>query len=268
MQCADMTSSTNLTRFSRSDIRSEIDVRGKAPSVHCIVNQAAVQVTANVLLAIGAEPSMTDDPAETEFFLVSADALSVNLGMLSDQKRRSINAAARFAARNQIPWVLDPALINRSKPRAHFCHQLLHYEPTVLRANQFEIDTLCKLLNQSIESVSDHYGTIVVVTGKRNRIIFAGKSFEVSAGHPWMRQVTGMGCALSAMIAAYVCAGENSIASIEEALEIYAFAGSAAAEHSSGPGTFTASLLDWLFWLHGTAPEPVKRTGHSDSEPN
>ena len=50
------------------------------PRVHCITNQVAQTFTANMLLALGAQPSMTISPEEIAHFVARADALLVNLG--------------------------------------------------------------------------------------------------------------------------------------------------------------------------------------------
>ncbi len=222
------------------------------PRIHCIVNQAAVQLTANVLLAVGAEPSMTDAPHETVSFVNSADALSVNLGMLSKRKRRSISIAAKTASIAQIPWVLDPAFINRSESRAHFCAQMLHYRPTVIRANQSEVETLCKLVDRSVEAISDHYGSIIATTGEKDRIICRQRRSELHLGHEWMARTTGMGCALSAIIAAYLSDSDDHFAAVELAIAEFSFAALAASDQSQGPGSFVAPFIDWLHWLHST----------------
>ena len=39
-------------------------IRARQPLVHCIVNEAAMTLTANVLLAAGAHPSLTNNPKE------------------------------------------------------------------------------------------------------------------------------------------------------------------------------------------------------------
>ena len=73
-------------------IKSFVEVLKDKPKVHCIVNDVAATLAANVLLAVGAQPSMTNDPFEVTAFTESADALSINLGMLTNDKRLAIGA--------------------------------------------------------------------------------------------------------------------------------------------------------------------------------
>src|SRR5262249_58790509 len=63
-------------------------VRERKPRVHCITNVVAQSLTANVLLAAGAVPSMTVAPAGIAHFVCSAEALAVNLGPLDRGRRQ------------------------------------------------------------------------------------------------------------------------------------------------------------------------------------
>ncbi len=218
--------------------------------VHCIVNEAAVQLTANVLLAICCEPSMTNDAKEAKPLIQSSDALSINLGMLSDTKRSAIHEAVKLANLSQIPWVLDPVFVDRSKIRANFCRELVQFRPIVIRANKQEIQTLCDFENGSIEEFSQRFNVVLVETGKTDRIVFKDRTVELVAGHPWMSQVTGMGCALSAMISSYITRSNDPFSSVYQAVTNYTLAGSKAAEQSQGPGTFVPNFLDQLSHVH------------------
>ena len=57
------------------DILARLRTRG--PRVHCITNSVAQAFTANVLLAVGAIPSMTLSPREVSDFSARADALGL-----------------------------------------------------------------------------------------------------------------------------------------------------------------------------------------------
>jgi hypothetical protein len=73
-------------------------LRAKSPRVHCITNSVAQNFTANVLLALGAQPSMTISAEEIGHFARSADALLVNLGTFDrDRDRRHGRATGQAA---------------------------------------------------------------------------------------------------------------------------------------------------------------------------
>ena len=52
-------------------------VRHVSPLVHCITNDVVQEITANVLLAVGASPAMVIAPEEASHFAAIASALSI-----------------------------------------------------------------------------------------------------------------------------------------------------------------------------------------------
>src|SRR5918998_190716 len=78
-------------------------LRDRRPRVHCITNAVAQAFTANVLLAVGAIPSMTLSPDEIRPFVASADALVVNLGTFDAERRAAVAAALETAAEQARP---------------------------------------------------------------------------------------------------------------------------------------------------------------------
>src|SRR6266851_1204165 len=112
----------------------------RSPRVHCITNAVAQNFTANVLLAVGAVPSMTVAPEEIAEFVARADALLVNLGTL-DRERREAAAIAVEAAAGR-PWLLDPVFVDRSASRTAFARALAAKGPRVVRLNGAEFSVL------------------------------------------------------------------------------------------------------------------------------
>ena len=222
-------------------------IRARQPLVHCIVNEAAMTLAANVLLAAGAHPSLTNSPKEIRSFTNTADALNINLGMLKSSKRRAIAIAVAAASEAKIPWVLDPTMINRSKSRLNFCIELLGWGPCVIRGNASEIESLCKKLRLSPQELSAAYRLVLVITGRVDRIVSQDRIQEFSLGHEWMNNTTGMGCALSALLAAVLTVYDNTVDAVAETLQIYGTAGQTAAMRSQGPGTFVSHFIDCLY---------------------
>ena len=228
-------------------IKSFVDVLLEKPKVHCILNDVAMTMTANALLAVGAQPSMTSDPFEINAFTESADALSINLGMLNNDKRRAIRIAAKCAKKNKIPWVLDATLIERSNLRLEFCEELLEFEPTVIRGNHTEIFTLCQHLDKTKTEVCKAHNSVLVTTGEVDWVDSMRKSCELKKlGHQWMSQVSGMGCTLSALIAAMLTAYPDPFSAALKTLFLYGVTGERAANDSKGPGSFFNNFLDRL----------------------
>ena len=86
-------------------------VRGKGRRVHCLTNSVARAFTANVLLVIGAVPSMSHDAPEAGAFVENADALLVNLGTLDAAMRAAMMTAIGVADARGLPWILDPVFM-------------------------------------------------------------------------------------------------------------------------------------------------------------
>lgn len=230
-----------------NSIKSFGEVLKTNPKVHCIINDVAVTLTANVLLAVGAQPSMTNDPFEVTAFTESADALSVNLGMLTHDKRSAIRIASDCAKQKKIPWVLDATMIDRSNHRLEFCEELLENLPTVIRGNEVEVNALCQHLNLTKADLCKNHRTILVATGDTDRIDSDKKSCELKhLGHPWMSRVSGMGCALSALIATMLATCDDAFDATLNTIFLFGVVGREAAKSSKGPGSFVNSFIDQL----------------------
>ncbi len=243
-----MTDIEAQTQSSVSTIYTLRKVRTYNPFVHCIVNEAAAAITSNVLLAAGAHPSLTNNPDEINHFIDEANAISINLGMFSRLKFRAAQQAVLRASINRIRWVLDPTMIDRSEQRLKNCLSLIEtYPPAVIRGNFTEINTLYEHFVTDPNELSTRMDTVFVITGETDLVISSGHSLELKTGHPWMNSVTGMGCALSALIAAFISVYENIAESTTEILKIYGKAGQLAAERAKGPGSFSSCFIDCLY---------------------
>jgi hydroxyethylthiazole kinase len=222
-------------------------VRQAEPRVHCLTNGVAQAFTANVLLAVGAVPSMTSDPAEVGTFVGGADALLVNLGILDEAMRRAIGEALGAAEASNLPWVLDPVFADRSPGRAAFARELLARRPAALRLNRLEAEAVGRPALDEAEAA----GTVVALTGRTDRIALAGYTVTVEAGHPLMGRVTAIGCALGAVVAACLAAarrtGAPPLEAVHGAVLGFGLAGAAAGREAGGPGSFVPAFLDALY---------------------
>ena len=105
-------------------------------------------------------------------------------------------------------------------------------------------------------------GAVVAVSGQIDYITDGDAVIEVHTGHRLMTQVTGVGCALGAMVAA-CCAVQPALQAAASATSLLTVAAERAAAASAGPGTFAVLLLDELAGLEHqtllTAVRPVRR---------
>ena len=218
-------------------------VRNKGPRVHCLTNTVARAFTANVLLAIGAVPSMSHDAPEVGAFVETADALLVNLGTLDAAMRAAMTTAIDAAEARRLPWVLDPVFADRSTARAAFADELLARQPAALRLNEAE----AAALGAGNLDAARRIGTIVALSGETDRISGPRETCDIAVGDPLMRQITATGCALGAVIAAFIAASDERFDGTCAAVHIFGAAGSLAGSRASGPGSFVPAFLDALF---------------------
>jgi hydroxyethylthiazole kinase len=227
-----------------ADVLSRL--RAKSPRVHCITNTVAQAFTANVLLAVGAQPSMTISPDEIGHFAGGADALLVNLGTFDRERAAAIDIAIAAAAAANRPWVLDPVLIDRSPPRAALAGELLKRKPAAVRLNRAEFATLAG--GRSPVEFAAH-STVVALSGATDVVASAGHMAVLGNGHELMARITAMGCAASSLVAACLAVEDDPWLASVTGMLILGVAGEIAGEAWKGPGSFAVAILDALYHL-------------------
>ncbi|MEZ5824629.1 MAG: hydroxyethylthiazole kinase [Geminicoccaceae bacterium] len=215
-------------------------IRQERPKVHVLTNFVAMNVSANVLLAVGAIPSMTIDDTVIEEFVGSTRSLVVNLGQLDPWRKISVPMAIAAANRLGRPWLLDPVKVDRSGRRLAFARMLMDLRPAVIRCNREEVGTL-----------EGAPGMVVAETGEVDHVTDGERRFDMSNGHPLMDRVTAMGCAASALAGAFLAIDEDPFTATASAILIFGIAGEIAGEKAQGPGTFQPHLLDALYHMSG-----------------
>ncbi len=223
-------------------------LRRRSPRVHSLTNIVAQNFTANVLLAAGAIPSMTIAPDEVAAFAARSDALNINIGTLDATLRKSIPRAIASARKNRKPWAFDPVLIDRSPPRLKFARSILASGPTILRANRTEFRALAGVDadEAAIAAFAEKHGCVVAITGEVDLVADATRLVALANGHPLMGQVTAVGCAATALIAAFAAVADDALLATLAGLAMIGIAGELAGETANGPGSFAVALLDAL----------------------
>ncbi len=227
-------------------------LRQRRPRVHCITNAVAQTFTANVLLAVGAVPSMTISPREVGAFVGRADALLINLGMFDDERQKASLAAIAAAKKARKPWVLDPVYIDRSAPRAALARRLVAKKPNALRLNEQELNALGGKASDLAAFTRDaaRMHTVIGLTGERDFVSDGTRLATVANGDPLMAKVTAMGCAGSAVVAAFLAVESDAWLATTAALVAFGVAGEIAAERARGPGSFAVEMIDALHGLN------------------
>jgi hydroxyethylthiazole kinase len=246
-------------------IRVLDELRSRCPLVHCMTNIVAAGFTANVLLAVGASPAMVENSEESAEFAQIAGAVLVNLGTLSPDKVTAMRAAVEVAARASTPWVLDPVAVGALAFRTRFAAELVASGPAVIRGNPSEVLSLAGAADSGGRGVDStvssgdalgwatelarRVGTTVAVSGAVDYITDGATLLEVHTGHQMMTRVTGVGCALGALVAACCAVERSPLIAAGAATTILTVAAEVAATRSHGPGSFAISLLDALHSL-------------------
>ena len=230
----------------------------RRPAVHCLTNTVVQALTANMLLAIGAVPSMSTDIAEVADFTAGADALIVNLGTLDRDRKMAIQAALTAAQENNIPWILDPVLIDRAPRRLAYAKELINNNPALIRGNRMEIASL----SDDARELAAQSGAIVAITGETDLITDGREDITLTGGHEMMSRVTGIGCAGTALLGACLAVTPEGgrLAAVAAGLNLLAQAGEEAARNTGGPGSFAAAILDQIYKISQSSLQERKES--------
>ena len=247
-----------------------------APLIHCITNPISIHDCANIILAAGARPIMAEHPAEVAEITAVASALMLNLGNITDARIESIQRALKEANRRKIPVLLDLVGVTCSSLRREFARKLLtDGRFAVIKGNISEILAAADLpfhgtgidagsqdaISQANEArycitakkLAEHLGCTVMATGKLDLIADRHQAFLIANGHTALSGITGTGCMVGALTAAYLPASValafTGIPAALLAAITMGISGEHAASGSKGPGSFQAALLDEVFCM-------------------
>ena len=242
--------------------------------IHCITNYVTVTDCANILIASGASPIMSDDIEEVEDITSICNGLCINIGTLNQRTIPAMFLAAKKASELLNPILLDPVGVGASPLRTETASRLLREVPfTAIKGNISEIKALglgsgttkgvdadeMDAINDTnigeairlAKGISADTGAIVVITGARDLIVYKDQSALVRNGHPKMSEITGSGCMLSALLTAYLAANsENMFEATIACLCHMGIAGEyaerLATKEGKGNATYSNYLIDFI----------------------
>lgn len=236
-------------------------VRSTTPLIQCLTNTVVTNFTANVLLSIGAAPAMVDLPGEAAEFAAVASGVLVNLGTPYAEQREAMVLAATAAGLHSTPWVLDPVAVGALPVRTSLARRLLDLSPALIRGNASEIIALAGNggggrgvdATDGVESARDaalelarRTGAVVAVSGPVDLITDGKRTVLVHGGNELLTRVTGGGCSLGAVCAAFAAGTDDLLAATVAAHAYYALASERAAALCAGPGSFAMHFIDAL----------------------
>ena len=244
-------------------------VRDKRPRVHCITNYVTANDCANALLSLGASPIMADYSGEAEEITAACSALCINMGTINADRAEAMIRSGMRANELGLPVILDPVGVGGSEMRKKTVKRLLeNVRFAVIRGNISEIKTLAlgvggagidadlkdKITEDNLkealgflQSFSQKTGAVIMATGETDYIVGEGRACAVKNGSAKMSLITGGGCMLSALTAAFAASHGDMFEAASAAAVFWGICGERAADRmkdSDGSGSFRAHLID------------------------
>jgi len=246
-------------------------VRGRKPVVHAITNWVTAGDVAGGLTALGARPVLAVAEEEVREIVARADALMLNLGTPTPDRVEAMLAAGRQANTSGKPVVFDPVGAGVSPFRREASGRILsEVRCSVIKGNRAEIGSLAGMggelrgieavagpedLQKAATGLSEQTGAVIAVSGQHDVVVRGERIVTVENGHPLLGRVTGSGCMLAAVIAAFLAVHEDALMATVAGTAFFGLAGEWAGQRSEGPGSFKAALMDALFAL---SPEDLR----------
>ena len=208
---------------------------------------------------------MAEHPDEVAEITVTADALVLNTGNITDARMKSIEISLRCAKENNIPTVLDAVGVACSSLRRRFVKDILKkIVPTVVKGNYSEIAALyddeyhsigvdaeealdVESISKAAAELSIRLGCIILATGKRDIIVHGKNLVYVDNGVEQLSSVTGTGCMLGALCGTFLSV-DREIDAVVSACLAFDICGEFA-QTDKGIGSFMLNLLNNLSTL-------------------
>ncbi|OED29840.1 hydroxyethylthiazole kinase [Methanosphaera sp. WGK6] len=253
-------------------------LRTNSPLTHCITNVVTVTDCANAVLAVGGSPIMANAPEEAEEITGISNSLLINVGTPTSEQVTTMIKSAKKVKETNKPYVLDPVGVGISKIRNETPITLIkEAKPAIIRGNLSEIKAIAMFFNildectkakgvdvaesdkinedtlesqgELIKNIAKKLDTTIAVSGPIDIISDGNEVYVIENGDAMMSNITGTGCMLGCILAAYAAITEPLIAAITGTV-VMGIAGEIAAQttinNKQGTGSFGTYLIDEL----------------------
>lgn len=240
---------------------------------HNMTNTVVQNFAANVAIATGASPIMSDNGPEAPDLAKLGGGLVINMGTATPEKMNSFIAGLK--AYNQVgsPVLLDPVGGGATSLRRNAIKTLLSAGFfSVIKGNEGEIGAVVGSSGatqqrgvdsgpststheqkiQTVQDLANREHAIILMTGATDYLSDGTRTLTIANGSPYLGKITGAGCALGAVIASYnACFREDKLLATLAGLLHYEIAAERAQDRPEvrGPGSFIPAFLDELFLL-------------------
>jgi hydroxyethylthiazole kinase len=148
--------------------------------------------------------------------LPNAATVLINVGTVTNEAAKAMLVAAAAARESGTPWVLDPDPCDFERRSPRDCSSTV---PAIVRGNASEILALSGFAGggKGVDSTDDssaaipfarelakRTGAVVAISGVLDYITDGSDVISVAGGDAIMTRVTGVGCALGALMAAFL----------------------------------------------------------------
>jgi thiamine-phosphate diphosphorylase/hydroxyethylthiazole kinase len=242
----------------------------KKPLCHNMTNLVVQNFAANVALAIGSSPIMSNNGLEAPDLAALGGSLVINMGTTTPEIRA--NHLTSLAAYNAIggPVLFDPVGAGATQQRRDGVKALMaggYFD--IIKGNEGEIRTVsgaAGVKQHGVDSGASQLsledritlvkGTaarehnVILMTGSTDVISDGERTVTISNGHEYLGEITGSGCTLGTTIASVMAVERaDKLLAAVAAILMYEIAAERAAvrQDVKGPGTFVPAFIDELY---------------------
>jgi hydroxyethylthiazole kinase len=242
------------------------------PLVFHVTNDVAAALQANVCLAIGASPIMSQFPEETEELVELAQGFLVNLGTPTDFSWTTVKRGLAAAGVKGRFTLLDPVGYGASRFRVDSTDELLkEYVFSIIKGNAGEMSLLAGVggatkgvdvlsvgdLERGVLELARKHKCVACATGEADYLSDGEEVVRVTGGSAMLPCLSGSGCVAGSVILSVTAAcGEATLGTLTGLLAM-GLASERAEKKCAGVGTFPAIFIDEL---HRLTPEDFRDT--------
>lgn len=257
-------------------------VRNKKPLVHSITNYVTANDCANIILAMGASPTMADYSKEVEGITKIASALVINMGIINDDMVNAMIISGKKANELNIPVVFDPVGAGVADYRNETARRILsEVKVNVIRGNISEVKFVGGLesnnkgvdasesdMNTGIDDqiniakkIAEKFNCTVAITGVTDIISDGKRTAILNNGTKMLANVTGTGCMTTALVGGYCGSGEDYFIAAVAGVISMGIAGEISEEKMGkiGLGSFRVGIIDAISNLNSETIERMAK---------
>lgn len=206
-------------------------LKEKSPLIHAITHPIAINMAANAILALGAQPICAAHPYEVAEIVAMSDSLSLNLGNITSERMVAMERAAKAANEKGIPLAIDLVGVGASTLRFDFANKFLNnFHFDLIKGNASEIRATAigkssakgvdvgdddrlrgdniKNLAKEARDLAIKYDSTVLITGETDIVVGRDSYIEIKNGVSNLSRITGTGCMLTAIVSSFMAVAE------------------------------------------------------------